>query len=367
PGFFSAKPSDWIRESMIAIAILVLLFAPGVLGGFKWAGDAPLMYLGLVIAMGAAIILSRTRPVRLVALVVTALIAGNEAIHQSQKGENLRGFFGVNRIIESKNGKFLLLAHGTTIHGAQKLNLGESEAPEPLTYYHKAGPFADAINAARSIRPLKTVGVIGLGAGTLACYKRSGETWKFFEIDPLVIQIAKDPEKFKFLSRCAPNSEIVLGDARLTVAKEQDRQFNLLMVDAFSSDAIPVHLLTREALQIYLSKLTDDGVLLLHISNRNMDLGPVVAAAARELGLVALIRRSEVSAPEQDAYKTPAIVAVLARNAADIEALKNNEDWSVVKDPGWRVWTDDYSNVLAAILAKVTKDKTGEAQAASKD
>ena len=366
PGLFSSTPSVWMREVGIAVALFALLAVPEALGALRWSEDAPLVYFGLLVAAAVAIILSRTKPMRLAALVAAVLIAGNTFVQQSQNAESHRGFFGVNRIIETPDGKFRLLSHGTTIHGAEKLNPHDpSQAPEPLTYYHTSGPFADVIKATRALRPLGHVGIIGLGSGTLACYKKAGETWTFFEIDPLVVRIASDPSNFRFLSHCAPDSEIIVGDARITVAKEKDRQYDLLIVDAFSSDAIPVHLLTREALKIYLSKLTERGVLALHISNRNMDLSPVIASAARDLGLVALKRHGGKAGNLKETYKSEATLVVLARDAAEIRILSDYDGWKPLQDLGWRVWTDDYSNVLAAILAKITEQDTGGASAAS--
>lgn len=352
PGFFSTKPSNWIREGGIAISLLALLAIPEIVSTFRWADHAPIVYVGLIVAMSSAVILSRLQPLRLAMLVAVVLIAGDLFVLQSQKNENHRGFFGVHKISETDDGKFRVLSHGTTIHGAQRLEVDHAEPPEPLTYYHRTGPFADVLTATRSVSSVNAIGVIGLGAGTLACYRQSGETWTFFEIDPLVVRIASDPQKFRFLSHCAPASQIVLGDARITITKEEDRYFDILIVDAFSSDAIPVHLLTREALEAYLSKLSETGVLALHISNRHMDLGPVIAAAARELGLIALTRHSEKTDEMKEAYKSGATLAVLARNAADVRALRGYDGWKPLEDRGWRVWTDDYSNVLAAILAK---------------
>ena len=209
--------------------------------------------------------------------------------------ETARSFFGVHKVAEINGGSARVLYHGTTIHGAQRLRNDDgtpvSGAPAPQTYYYFGGPFAEAISAARAVRgSLDHVAVVGLGTGSLACHRKGREHWTFFEIDPEVIRIARDPRRFEFLSKCAPEMPVVAGDARLTLEASTDR-YDLIVLDAFSSDTIPVHLLTREAVAGYLSKLTPHGVIVAHISNRHLDLAPVVANVAQSLGLAAFLRR----------------------------------------------------------------------------
>lgn len=351
PGFFASKTKTWLREGVLALLLLLLAIGPKLIAGIDIIADAPEYYMAIFTVLGAAIILSRTNPVRLASLAIVTLIAGNTLIMQATKGTSYRGFFGVNKVVETLDGKFRLLKHGTTLHGAQNLTQNRGAPPEPLTYYHRDGPFADVIYAARSDRPLKNVGAIGLGTGSLACYRKDGESWRFYEIDPIVVQLASDPKKFNFLSDCAPNAKLIVGDARITLGKEPDGGFDLIILDAFSSDAIPVHLLTREALVMYLSKLDQNGILAFHVSNRNMELRPVLAAAAKELGLAALTRNGGRAGALKDAYKTPATLVAFARSEKRLDTLRAKKGWGPLQNKGWRVWTDDYSNVLDAILA----------------
>src|SRR5262249_5519973 len=192
-----------------------------------------------------------------------------------------RSFFGTHRVIDSAAGDYRLLLHGTTLHGLQQNRSGAAlvSRPIPLAYYHPTGPLARALNLARGATagPLR-VGIVGLGTGAMACYAAADDHWRFFEIDAAIVHIATPPSLFRYIARCLPAAEIVLGDARLTLARQNDGAFDFLMVDAFSSDAIPMPLITVEALRLYLNKLADRGILALHVSNQNLDLPPVLEA-----------------------------------------------------------------------------------------
>ena len=217
------------------------------------------------------------------AIVVLALIV----THTQHSGQtSIRSFFGVNVVFDHDK-RLRILQHGTTIHGAEELIDGKpvSGRPKPLTYYHDGAPITKAIEAvrARKAGPLR-VAVIGLGAGALACRIMPNETWRFFEIDPTVIDIARDPKYFTFVSTCAPNLPIVLGDARLTMTAEPAGFYDVIVVDAYSSDAIPVHLATREAMAIYKSRLAPHGVVVMHISNRHLELESVATGIAAANG-----------------------------------------------------------------------------------
>ena len=199
--------------------------------------------------------------------------------------ETVRSFFGVHKIVVTPNGQYHVLMHGTTIHGAQKfLNDDGSPVtgrPEPISYYHADGGIGQGIAAvrARKSAPLK-VAVIGLGSGTLTCAAAPGEDWKFFEIDQTMVDTARDPKYFSYVQNCAPDLKPVMGDARLTFAKEPDGVYDLIIVDAYSSDAIPIHLATEEAMAIYKDKLAPQGAVLMHVSNRNLELSSVVVGIA---------------------------------------------------------------------------------------
>ena len=194
------------------------------------------------------------------------------------------------------------------------------------------------------------VAAVGLGAGSVLCYSKPGQNWTFFEIDPLVRRIASDPQFFTYLRDCAVRPQIVIGDARLTLAREPDKRFGLLIVDAFSSDAIPVHLLTREAFRVYERVLDDTGVLLVHISNKRLDLKPVVGALAADAGLVALIEQHEPNAKIDGNLAYPSEWVALAHRREDLGAVGRDARWNVLPArKGYEPWSDDYSNVFSVI------------------
>ncbi len=269
--------------------------------------------------------------------------------------ETARSFFGVHRVAEIADGKARILYHGTTIHGAQRLRNDDGTPaegpPTPLTYYYPGGPFAEAIGATRAAHGgLGHVAVVGLGTGSLACHRKAGEAWTFFEIDPVVIRMARDPRLFTFLSSCAPDAPVVVGDARLTLEAAPDR-YDLIVLDAFSSDSIPVHLLTREALTGYLSKLSPRGVIVAHISNRHLDLAPVVANVARSQGLVTFLREDDSAGGMMTTFTANARVVVMAREATDTGSVAGS--WTRLHpDRTSAVWTDDYSNILGIMLRR---------------
>ena len=210
---------------------------------------------------------------------------------------------------------------------------------------------AEAIDAARAAHGvLGHVAVVGLGTGSLACHRKAGEHWTFFEIDPEVIRIARDPRLFTFLSSCAPDAPVVAGDARLTLEASSGR-YDLIVLDAFSSDSIPAHLLTREALAGYLSKLSPRGVIVAHISNRHLDLAPVVANVARSQGLVSFLREDDRASDFMTTFVSNARVVAMARAASDIGSVA--EKWTPLHpDPTSALWTDDYSNILGIMLRR---------------
>jgi spermidine synthase len=225
--------------------------------------------------------------------------------------------------------------------------------PEPLTYYYFGGPISQAVEMVRQARGgLERVAVVGLGTGSMACHKRDGESWRFYEIDPEVIRLARDPRIFRFLSACGPDVAIVVGDARITLSASADR-YDLIVLDAFSSDAIPVHLLTREAFAAYRAKLKPNGAIAVHVSNRYMELASVVAAVGAAEGLVAYFGRDEDANDFRKDYRAKAEVVALAGAPADLGALTSLRNWrSIEAPPSLTGWSDDYSDVLGALLRK---------------
>jgi spermidine synthase len=278
---------------------------------------------------------------------VALMVQGSEAEWRE------RSFFGVMQITRSDDGEFRRLVHGTTLHGVQRLSdFVAGRRPEPLSYYTAEGPIASAIRAHRAAlgRPL-SIGVVGLGTGSMACHAEAGEQWRFFEIDPAVVNIATNPDWFSFLSRCQPEADIVLGDARQSLLREKDGAFDAIIVDAFSSDAIPVHLMTREALALFSDKLAPDGIVIMHISNKFMELGSVVAATAAVEGLQGVITFQQRSGSEVGQMRLQSNVAVLGVSDATPARLRGAEwkELSRARKAGVEPWTDDYSNIIAAI------------------
>jgi spermidine synthase len=204
-------------------------------------------------------------------------------------------------------------------------------------------------------RPIRFA-VIGLGAGSLACRAAPDDTVHYYEIDPAVIRIARDPYLFSFLWVCRPDVPIILGDARLTLAEAPDGAYDLILVDAFSSDAIPIHLLTREAMAIYLKKLGPHGMVVMHVSNRHLELASVVAGIAAANGLIARVSDSSDLDEAANPYKFVATVVAVARSEEDFGALAQARDWALkAADPSQWVWTDDYCNIVGAVLRKLNE------------
>jgi len=261
-------------------------------------------------------------------------------------GVSDRGFFGVVKILEL--GDVRVLMHGTTNHGSQFL--APEKALQPTTYYAPETPIGQVFNT--HLAP-GNVGVVGLGTGSVACYAQPGQSYVYYEIDPLVVKYAKDPDHFTYLSECTPDAQIILGDGRLNLAAQPVDKYNLLLIDAFSSDSIPVHLMTIEAVDLYLSRLSEDGLLVLHISNRHLDLSRIVARIADRLGVSAYYQFyvADESAITGSAASSSQVV-VLARTESALDAVKNDARWSLLESDGKRAWRDDYSNVIGAILAK---------------
>ena len=267
-------------------------------------------------------------------------------------GKMSRSFFGVYSIGSRPGVDARILLHGTTIHGIQLQGSADRER-SPTSYFSTPSGVGLALSAVPTLFGRNArVDVIGLGAGTLACYAKPGQHWTFYEIDPEVVEIARDPQRFSFLSRCTPGVPVLVGDARLTLEAAAASSTDVLVVDAFSSDSIPMHLLTLEAFESYRRKLSADGLLMVHISNRHLDLKPVVSAAAHD-GWTARIRYYRPT--EEDIAKkqhTPSLWVAMSPSAATIGRLEaaNPRAWQRLEGrPGFRAWTDDYASVLPVL------------------
>lgn len=338
----------WLRATDIVIpAILAAALAIAVAAGFHPMQHGRVVIILYLEAVGIALYFCYERPVAL-GLAVAILLLGSNALHHPERAlERGRSFYGPHAVLLDPEGQFHILMHGITIHGAEHLQPGLRD--EPATYYHHDSPIGQWFRVFRDA-PLRHVGVIGLGIGTLACYRRPGEDWMFYELDPTVIRLARDTRYFHFLEDCAPDASIVPGDGRLSLADIQDGQYDLLIVDAFSSDAIPVHMVTRQAFALYLRKLKQDGVLMLHITNQYLELKPVIGDLAADAGLVAMMPGFHVSMPPADRYsEMDSVWVAVARRPQLLQKLVDEEGWVPLPPGGKRLWTDDYSDIFGAL------------------
>jgi hypothetical protein len=282
-----------------------------------------------------------------------------------RRGQAERSFFGVYRMSLTLNGErtgiFRTLVHGTTLHGAQRISDLTGKVVDdtvPTTYYYPGSPMGQTIAKRREILAGKgekgRYGIVGLGTGSSACHRQEGETFRFFEIDPTVIKIAKNPKNFTFISKCQPDIDIAIGDARLTIKKEEDGSFDLFIIDAFSSDAIPVHMLTKEAVELFLSKLKPEGVVVLHTSNRYLDLNSVLAAIQKELpaGSAGMVMEDLKAGRMAHPAQTGSIVVVFAKSEEALKPYRELKGVSELRDTGLRAWTDDYSDILGAFISR---------------
>jgi hypothetical protein len=331
--YSTSKPSWWLEDHRVWVAGSV-----GVLAAL------------LALALNA----SRWK---IFATVVVALLLIR--VYPADEGRvvTVRSFFGVHKIVVTPHGQYHVLMHGTTIHGAEKFQNDDGTPvtgrPEPITYYHKDGGIGQAITAIRERKgaPLR-VAVIGVGSGTLACASEPGETWKFFEIDQTMVDTARDPKYFNYIQSCDPDLKPVIGDARLTFAKEPVGRYDLIIVDAYSSDAIPIHLATEEAMKIYKDRLAPQGAVVMHVSNRHLELASVIVGIAEANDLKSWVYSEDSGRDDEYIFATSVVVS--AREEADVGKLASSDQWAETEaDASQRVWTDDYSNVLGAVWRRL--------------
>ena len=321
---------------VVATAVVATALRPTVVSmESSW-----LVVVPLVVVLGFGWLLTQ-HPVLAVAGVV-ALCAPNVWMGQTGTIEQSRTFYGTYRVLDT-NGKHTLM-HGTTVHGTEFMD--PARRLVPTAYYAPSGPLGDLFDIENTApRRLDQVGVVGLGAGTVAAYGRPGQTFTYFEIDPEVVRIAHDRRLFHYLSDTPATVRTVVGDGRMNVAASPRGSFDLLVLDAFSSDSIPVHLLTREAVRTYAARLRPGGALAFHITNRVFDLEPVMASTVRSLGWHGVIRTS--TSTVAGATRSRWVVISPAGGVAD--ELVSRSGWRPVRDDRIVQWTDDYSSVLSVL------------------
>ena len=316
----------WMHAALVAgtdLAVHLLLFAIALLG---------------VLALG-------NRGAFLAILTILMLARGGlDTLRDSADGIRDRSYFGVYTIRHHADPDARVLLHGTTIHGRQFTD--PARRRQPTSYYGPRSGVGIALSAAETIYGAGAdIGVVGLGTGTLACYRQPGQDYTFYEIDPQVLAYSRD-RTFTFLGDCAPQAEVHMGDARLALEREPARQYDILAVDAFSSDAIPLHLLTREAMHTYGRALKPDGLMLVHISNRYVDLRPVIAAHALENGWIALMRDDPGDPANGISGSFWVAIASDALPVAKLLQADTDADWRELGDPVAEPWSDDYASVL---------------------
>jgi hypothetical protein len=327
-----------------AVAALLCLLAAEI---FRFGIEAK---LGIASVIGAAYLMrERAAPFFLliaVGALFSPLLPAREDLISSQ-----RSFFGILRI--RQNELVRSLAHGTTLHGAQ-MRAGVNRC-EPLIYYSRPTPIAQVFTALQARQPALSIGVVGMGAGSVATFTRPDDKLRFYEIDPLVVRAASNPANFTYINGCARGVvTTALGDARLSLAREQAAKYDLLLVDAFSSDSIPVHLLTAEAMQLYLARLNPDGYVLMHLSNRHLDLIEPVTHIASAAGGYALVQ-SHLSKKHESVLDSDEKVVLIARTKEALEPFRADARWSAPPPAKGRAWSDDYVNLFGALVSGIAR------------
>jgi spermidine synthase len=346
-------PPDHLTEYYLWLSI------GGALGGVFNGVIAPVVFSRLVEYPFALVLACFLRPKLLrpgrfwsrgsglVALGFASFVLAAVATTAGQSNVLLadRSFFGLYtvKLEEEPEGNYHALVDGNTLHGMQSLN--PARASEPLLYFYRGAPIGQVFRAVHATHPAARIGVIGLGAGSLSCYARPADRWTFFELDPDISKIAHDRKLFTLLPRCDPTAKIVLGDGRLSIATQPPHSFDLIALDAFNSESVPVHLLTREALATYTRELAPAGVLVFNVTNHFVDLHTVLANLAADAGLVAF-ERDDTEAGRKNG-RAPSRWVAIARRASDLGAVPHEPGWRRLQpDPSKRVWTDQFSNVV---------------------
>ena len=349
PGDRSYQKVPLACDLLFPMALFAFLIAKQTVPVPDWQPAFLAVALVAVNAIPAILLMSfRKRPLRFALGIAAVFAVPVVATSAAKTIATYRSFFGVYRVSSSEDGRARLLWHGTTVHGAESLIPGEETMP--TGYYSREGPFGRFF-AALDPRNVRQVGVIGLGTGGLGCYAEPGQQWTFYEIDPLVERIARDQQHFHFLNRCGEKPQIVLGDARLSLADAPDGIYDVLVIDAFSSDSIPAHLLSKEAFALYLRKLSTRGVVLFHISNRYLDLRPVVTALAYNAGAEARYLLYQPNTGQPPSWRSfGAEVVVAGRPNTDLDFLSTQEGWLIPHPPpSFALWTDQRSDILRTI------------------
>ncbi|GMV25086.1 MAG: hypothetical protein AMXMBFR58_11170 [Phycisphaerae bacterium] len=362
-----SRSSPLLRRAILPLALLAIMVSIGVfLEKPQWQEQAgrekvyalePWLRTVLPLAIAGWTI---ARPLQFAAC-FAVFAASGFFVQQASYSTELyreRSFFGVIRVNEQLGGARRTIQHGTTMHGVQLLH-DETARLRPTSYYHPTGPVGQFFMTLGESELQKRVAVVGLGAGSIAMYSRPGDEYVFYEIDKVVIDVATgtglEQPYFTFLYDAPGEVEVRLADGRLGLAADPDGHYGVIILDAFSSDAIPVHLLTKDAFELYFRKLVPDGLVLVHVSSRHFELAPVVTRIASEIGCVALLNMEAQPAPQLAAEgKQQSKWMVVGRPGGPIETFVHPESLWMPVEPGSRapLWTDDWSNVLGVLNLK---------------
>ena len=352
---------SWTEAGLVVGAIFITLTPPAALWVMRYNpefraifSDTGMIQTAQIVLGGAAIcaFLVRDRAILFTVILAAIAMSSQHIARGYDWALSERSFFGVMRVARDPDrrlgGDVHVLMHGTTLHGAQARNAGF--ACMPTLYYAPATPIGQATQTIQRRAWGTKIGVVGQGSGAMAGYKRAEDSLTFFEIDPMVDRLSRDPQWYTFIDGCADGPvRTVLGDARLTMAREPAGTYDLLVIDAFSSDAVPTHLLTVEAIAGYLKLLKPDGVVVLHLSNRNLDITRPALAAARALGAPDLhqIYIERADAPEMAEASTEALI--LSPTEAGLADFRGDPRWRSIEETDVRPWTDDYVNLFGSL------------------
>lgn len=343
----------------IVIGLVALAAAATLPFANRWDGGMlQLAAIGLAVLIGLVVIPWRWAFATTLALVMFT-VGGATTLNKSLEGQRTRSYFGVYTVRDDTQAQRRMLAHGTTLHGLMLTAKGKELTP--TTYYSaQSGVGLTLARASELFGAAASVGIVGLGTGTLACYRQPGQSWDFYEIDQAMVDIAKDSGLFAFIPRCTPDARMLVGDARIELAKQPAALYDILAIDAFSSDAIPLHLLTSEAFGVYARALKPGGILIVHISNRFFNLEPVLADEAARRGWASAVRLDEPTKAAQDLGASGSTWVAFSADAKRLAALTgplaargksgDPDVWvATIAVPGFAGWTDDYASILPVV------------------
>jgi hypothetical protein len=363
------KRWEWIGLVVACASAVISVF---LLGADMWALWWNTFHFnfpewGVKVPLGIATVLAfmlRRRSFVMFSILLVLAVSSATVGTRSYVLNEWRSFFGVVREsrmqVPGLGGEVRMLAHGTTLHGAQAQN--PRFRCQPLVYYAHETPIGQVFDAQQARLGSVNIGAVGLGTGSVAAYVRPTDRLTFFEIDPLVVRISTDPRHFSYTTQCAgsrPN--FVIGDARLTLQRQAPNQYHVLLIDAFSSDSVPAHLLTVEAIRMYLSRITPDGIVILHLSNRNLNLrGPAMAGAAAAGGY-ALLQLHPAVPGRPPMWESAEHALIIARNPQALQPFLNDPEhrWEPSNPHQAQPWTDDYTNLVGALVARIQDQAAG--------